>query len=147
MYMISGKPHFKKRIIVGPFGVFSLSSRTSDITLNTARAPQRSSPPCYFSYPHPRPSRGLLSEDEAGQLALNPLADSPTLRTLSKMVVELRRPSLRLPRMSWLALSSSPSKVVWSPTWQISSRAAGPHESSVNCHSSLGPQYRRWKPL
>jgi hypothetical protein len=77
--MISGKSRYKKTGIVATFSMFSFCqygrqqpSRSSGSALITAGAPRRSSPPSYFSYPISVLIGGLLSENEAGQLALCP---------------------------------------------------------------------------
>ncbi len=120
-----------KTVIVATFCIFSFcqygrqrSSRTSDSALITARAPQRSSPPCYFSYPHLSSYR-RPPEREWGRLALSlSQATSQTVRTMSQTVKESRLPSLRPPHTSWKAPSSSVRKTACSPTWPTSLRAS-----------------------
>ncbi len=50
----------------------------------------------------------------------SPLADSPTLRTLSKMVKKLRQSWLWSPDTFWMAPSFSSHEAVWSFTWLTS---------------------------
>jgi hypothetical protein len=49
-----------------------------------------------------------------------PLADPPTVRTLSKMVKKPRQSLLRLPVTFWISPSSSPRKAVWLLSWPTS---------------------------
>ncbi len=141
------------------------SSHTSGSALVTARAPQWSSPPGYFSYPHPISSR-RPPEGEWGQPALSSSsAASQTVRTMSQAVKESLPPSLQPPHTSWKTPLSSPRKTACSPTWPTSLRASlfswerrkrfwpthhGPEQvswHSLGGHSPLRRPYRRWKPL
>ncbi len=66
---------------------------------------------------------GFLCESKAGQLVLYHWLTAQTEWTLSKMVKKLWWSWLWLPRTFWIALSSSPRKAFWSPTWPTSYRA------------------------
>ncbi len=162
----------KKTDIVATFCIFSFcqhgsqrSSRTSGSALITAGGPWRSSPPCYFLYPHLSSYR-RTPEREWRQPALSsPLAASQTVRTLSQTVKGSRPLSLWPPHTSWIAPFSSPRKTVFSPTWPTSLRASpfsrerrkpfwptrqGPEQVSWHSlagHSPIRRPYRRWKPL
>ncbi len=104
----------------------------------------------------------LLGEGEASQLTLPP-ADSPTVRTLTKMVKKQWQLLLRPPCTSWFAPSST-RKAVWSPNWQtfLSCRSLWRVEWTILVEKSwawasflmlsdwwfsLPQRYLRWKPL
>ncbi len=167
--MISGKSQYKKTDRVATFSIFSFcqyglqrSSRTSGSALITAGAPRRSSPPCYFSYPHLSSYRRPPEWEWRRPARSLPPAASQRVRTLSQTVKESRQPSLRLPHTSWIAPYSSPRKTVFSPTWPTSLRASpfswerrkpfwptrhGPERvswHSLASHSPIRRQYRRW---
>jgi hypothetical protein len=141
------------------------SSRTSGSTLITAGALRRSSPPRYFSYPPPSPSR-RPPEREWRRPALSlPPAASQTVRTLSETIKESQPPSLRPPDTSWIVPSSSPLKTICYHIWLTSLRASPfswerrkpfwptrhrPERVSWHSlagHSPLRRRYRRWKLL
>ncbi len=115
--MVTGCLHALLAALVSPWGALAKSAAVR--FLIPLQAPPRRSPGLGW---------GWLSRSW-------PPANSLTVRTLSKMVKKLQYLLLRMSRMSILAPSSSPSKVVWSPTWPSSLRVAGPRERGMNCFS------------
>ncbi len=93
-----------------------------------AREPRQRQLLWFFHTPLQLLLGGILGEDEASQLAFHSTAGSPTQRMSLKIIKKCWHLLLRMPRESWLAPFSTPSKVVWSPTWRTSLRAADPCE-------------------
>jgi hypothetical protein len=91
-----------------------------------------SSPPCYFSYPHPKSFRRPPEWEWGRPTRSLPPAPSQTVGTLSQTVKELRPPSLQPPHMSWIAPSSSPRKTFFSPPGRLLWELCHSHESNVN---------------
>ncbi len=157
----------KKTVILAPFCIFSFcqygrqrSLCTSGSALITAGAPRRSSPPCYFSYPHLSSYRRPPEREWRRPARTSPTAASQRVSTLSQPVKELWPPSLRPPHTSWIAPSSSQGKTVFSPTslraspfsWEgrkpFWPTRQGPEWFSWHSlagHSPIQRPYRRWK--
>ncbi len=135
------------------------SRHTFCSTCITAGAPQWSSSPCYFSHPPPVPDRRPPGWGWGRAACSTPLANSPTVRMLSKMVKKPRQKMLRMPCLSKLAPSSSPCPSVGATILPTSWRASNPCQEWMNWfgHQPMslsefpaGPSplqrwYRQWK--